>query len=75
MAGSGNWIEWAGGKCPVEPETLVEVQYRPNCSWLSPTVSSPAPARFFQVGTDWWRHESPNQTNDIIAYRLAESRA
>lgn len=65
------WIEWRGGSQPISDETVVQVQYRPRHWSDTPSISAPAPARWFCIGTDWWRHRSPNRDNDIIAYRLA----
>lgn len=67
---SDNWIEWTGGKCPVGPNEVVQVQYRPLHPSRGRGVSTPAKASFFSIGQyDWWKHESPNRSNDIVAYR------
>lgn len=62
------WIDWAGGECPVPGETLVEMKVRGD-----DIVSPPTPARFWSNGYDWWAHEaSPSfgNTRDIVAYRV-----
>jgi hypothetical protein len=69
------WSDWSGGSCPVSDETVVQVKYRPLHPSITPNPSTPAPARWFKIGSDWWRHESPNRTNDIIAYRVVERAA
>ena len=65
------WIEWAGGQCPVDPETLVEIKCRcgdQNGAW---------PAGEWSGGpSDWWLHEESRafgSMNDIIAYRVVQS--
>lgn len=72
-AAAGGWVEWHGGSCPVPDETVVQVKYRPLHPSMRPNPSTPAPARWFKIGSDWWRHQSPNRTNDIIAYRVVEA--
>lgn len=57
------WIEWHGGECPVEPETIVRIRLRDGQESLNST------ARFWADGPqDWWKH----QGHDIIAYRVVE---
>lgn len=51
------WIDWAGGECPVEEGTLVDVKQRDN--WVDEGSSA---------GNWQWKHFG-NHT-DIIAYRL-----
>ena len=72
MDNGGDWIEWEGGECPVEPGMMVEVRYRPSHPLLPVSESSPARAGWFKLqgSSDWWRHESQVRTNDIIAYRV-----
>ena len=55
------WIEWAGGECPVPPETRVAVQFR-----FEPGVDQ---------GNDRavdlrWSHKGYDA--DIIAYRIVK---
>ena len=52
------WIPWAGGECPVDGGTVVEVRYRNE-------VIEVCPARIFG-----WEHPCSDRNYDIIAYRL-----
>lgn len=73
-ADADGWIEWEGGKCPLAPDTLVQVKYRPPHPRSAAGISAPARANWFALhgSCDWWRHESPVRTNDIIAYRVVQ---
>ena len=66
------WLIHDGGRCPVAPETMVRVRYRARPFERRESTSAPARASWFQIGTDWWRHQSPNRSNDIIAYCLMD---
>jgi hypothetical protein len=62
IADPNGWIEWAGGECPVEPETTVEVRFR--MEKLGPMTEK---ASFF----DWdWPESDPPYNDDIAAYRI-----
>lgn len=64
------WIEWNGGRCPVEQGTLVDVQYRDGKILCRIPANKPHPGmRDAQVA--FWRNEA--RENDIVAYRLSES--
>lgn len=54
-----DWIEWHGGKCPVDSDAIVEVKYR-----------SPNPYQHNndRAGDFSWSHNGGRR--DIIAYRL-----
>lgn len=71
MADDSEWIEWAGGECPVAGDTLVNIRLR--CGDENGAMR----ADFWSAGaTDWWRHDpSPVSGNryDIIAYRVVQS--
>lgn len=54
------WIPWAGGECPVDGETRVDVKFR----WGGEIRDEPA------VRFDQWNHASSDA--DIIAYRIAK---
>lgn len=56
------WIDWAGGKCPVPLETRVETWQRNGF------ISAPRPAA--TVGWSWHVFR-PSQ--DVCAYRIAEA--
>lgn len=61
-----DWIEWAGGECPVDPETRVDVRARDGRTNINDVT-----AGFYSIGQfDWWKHESPDHNNDIVAYRV-----
>jgi len=56
--GEGDWIEWFGGECPVEPRVEVEFKQRDG-------QEDTAPSKWLD-----WTHE--NRSYDIIAYRVIE---
>ncbi len=58
MGEQSEWIEWAGGECPVEAYETVEVRRR------SGTVHKGRAYGFF------WRHVTVAPAQDIIAYRV-----
>lgn len=62
------WIEWGGGKCPVEKGTLVDVRYRDSQAYQD-KIGIPALA-YDGYGATYhhWLHDG--MMNDIIAYRL-----
>lgn len=59
LAASEGWIEWHGGRCPVDNDAIVEVRYR-----------KPSPLNFNndRAGDFSWSHDGFG--GDIIAYRL-----
>lgn len=67
-----DWIEWFGGKRPVDADTIVQVRYPPLSIRGAHRTSTPARASWFEIGTDWWAHKSPNPVNHIIAYRVVQ---
>ena len=68
VVGHDGWIQWAGGKCPVDSDAIVEVKFR------SPNLYQYNNDR---AGDFSWAHDGID--GDIIAYRLhkldAKSRA
>lgn len=64
------WITWAGGECPVDPDTLVEIECRcgeQNGAWRAGMWSDGV--------SDWWKHDGKGHfghRNDIIAYRVMQ---
>ena len=58
-----DWIEWKGGECPVDEDTLVEVRY----------AKQPVTAKgvrldgHIRAGRLAWYHDG--EDDDIIAYR------
>jgi len=54
----GDWIEWTGGECPVEPELQVWVRLRNETRF-----------GFYAYGFNW---DHTGDEADIIAYRIAE---
>lgn len=68
-AKNDGWIEWGGGKCPVEEGTLVDVRYRD--SEYYPDLLGVYALSSFGVGADYWVRDG--LSNDIIAYRLHKS--
>lgn len=61
LEASDDWIEWNGGKCPVDSDAIVEVKYR-----------KPSPLNFNndRAGDFSWAHDGID--GDIIAYRLQQ---
>lgn len=57
VVGHNGWINWDGGECPVEEDTLVDVRFRNG-----------ADDRNIEANHLRWSHK--NLTADIIAYRL-----
>lgn len=53
------WIEWAGGQCPVDAGTLVDLKFK----------SGVASSRRPPAGNFRWEHV--NSGGDIVAYRVA----
>ncbi len=56
---SDGWIEWGGGKRPVDSTTLITVRFRNGEEHLSPVK------HHYE-----WRHF--NRWNDIVAYRVVK---
>ena len=63
-----NWIEWKGGDCPVDGDTLVEVQFGAR-------DFQTGKARWFDGGAKYkpsaWKQNGPHE-GWIIRYRLAQ---
>lgn len=59
LAASEGWIEWHGGKCPVDSDAIVEVR----CRWHNPRQYNND-----RAGDFYWEHTGSG--GDIIAYRL-----
>jgi hypothetical protein len=61
------WIEWSGGPCPVEPDTIVRVQIRADTRERADRDHD-----FDEPAGDWrWDHQGTR--GDIIAYRIVRS--
>ena len=61
---TNDWIEWNGGECPVDGETLVCIK----CKKFRTHIAYPAK-------TLNWKHKRPNSETNIIAYRLSKEQA
>jgi hypothetical protein len=62
-----NWINWSGGKCPVDPEkTLVDVRFRDGREQASMLAGWWAG---FGPTHDHWQHAGDHR--DIVAYRVS----
>lgn len=56
------WTPWAGGECPVDSKSWVEVKLRSGSAWIDKEA---------QMGADWlWDHDGG--PDDIIAYRVVK---
>lgn len=65
--GEGEWIEWAGGECPINRETEVSVKFRDG-----ETSAENHPAGSYR----WYHSAQPySRGDDIIAYRIIPERA
>ena len=69
-----DWIEWAGGDCPVAKGTLVDVKYWNGGEALGVTAGT-APDEEGHVAHNGlyafdWSHDGMHE--DIVAYRLAQ---
>jgi hypothetical protein len=59
------WIEWGGGKCPVDPATPIEPLYRgPEDESKGERITFAPAGRLA-----WWHDEADD---DIIAYRVVQ---
>lgn len=59
-----DWIEWAGGECPVGVDTLVEINCRDGHSSVNPASHADT----------LWRHSLTCHPEwDIIAYRVVHA--
>lgn len=64
-----DWIEWAGGKCPVTHNTRVYVKFQQAPYEAEPVESS----RPEKAGDMFWEHRTYNNKPDIAnitAYRV-----
>jgi len=66
---STDWIEWAGGECPVHPNDFLQVQFRcesrEKASQDEPEIADDGRFRFI------WTHDLGS--HDIIAYRVVSA--
>jgi len=60
---AGDWIEWNGGECPVDPETLVDTCKRngDKCYGFRAGV---------RIHVGCWDRAWRSRRTDIIAYRI-----
>jgi hypothetical protein len=65
---AGDWIEWAGGECPVGEGVVVEVKYR-----QAPWESDNAVELLDDATIMRWSHANDN--GDIVAYRVVSADA
>jgi hypothetical protein len=56
----GEWIEWAGGECPVKDGADVSVKWR--CDETGRDT--------YPEGWEGWIHDESDPENDIIAYKI-----
>lgn len=62
-----DWIEWAGGECPVAPTTKVQVRMRDGAT---EKVENAAYWCAVLLDRDYWVNEPSDHNNDIVAYRI-----
>jgi hypothetical protein len=59
------WIEWAGGKSPVAPSTIVDVRFANGIEMCGYPASD-----WSEGDTDWWQHKGHSDAHmSIVAYR------
>lgn len=63
MTDKNEWVDWAGGDCPVQSHLAVRVIYRDGLKW---TYSIAGAAQ-------GWDHREDDPCGDIIAYRITEN--
>ncbi|WP_307744443.1 hypothetical protein [uncultured Pantoea sp.] len=63
--GEGEWVEWEGGKCPVDDNANVEVKFRDGCFG----------GGIRKAGGYYWGRSNAEYDSDIIAYRIIPERA
>jgi len=59
-----DWIKWEGGECPVDGETIVEIQFRQGTKTIEITCKA--------ADCEW--QSDPEWYHDIIAYRVVEDK-
>lgn len=62
------WIEWAGGECPVSPDTYVQYQMREEKREYAARISG---LRGTRASDLLWA--DTNKHSDIIAYRVVSA--
>lgn len=67
MADDSEWIEWAGGECPVDPYGFTEVRFRDGEEETAPAM------HWVDRWSNRWEHRGPYRNEDIIAYRVVQS--
>ncbi len=68
MAEETDWIEWAGGECPVPADTRVFVQLR----WETREGAESVPMADTADAWVWAHRQHPHHRGDIIAYRVVK---
>jgi len=66
------WIEWAGGKRPVDGDVRVEVRHRSG-EVSSSYIDNPRYGGDNRAVTWCWHHGTQDEAGDIVAYRLTPS--
>ena len=66
------WIEWNGGECPVDADTLVHIKQATGEVW-DEEEGNPAGVFSSPHDLDWWKGEGLCHDWRIIAYRVVQS--
>ena len=69
MADTSDWIEHDGGPCPVCGDAVVDLKFRDERISYNKTAMVYCG---FKSVEDWWKQESKDPTQDIIAYRVVK---
>ena len=68
VVGHDEWIEWGGGKCPVEKGTIVDVRYRDGLEISAIPANDDVSESARDASRTFWRNHG--SISDIIAYRI-----
>lgn len=68
------WLPWSGGICPVDLQTVVEYRLRLQGADDTPLVSVAGYLRWDHGRTPESAADASLRRNDIVAYRIKESR-
>lgn len=67
-----DWIEWRGGKRPVDGDTRVEVRHRSG-ELSSSYINEPRYHGDNRAITWGWQHSATGEPGDILAYRVVSA--
>lgn len=68
---NNDWIDWAGGACPVADGSKVDVKHRDGDVFLSNTAGLESESETDGFAEDWSVSGNHSHPGDIVAYRVA----